>query len=193
MVNGVPKSGTHAFMALLDRMGLKRCPGTILPIFDYLTVSGAAHLNMAALRAIPDNVYILGHVPTRYDLQGFRVITVFRDPRNCLVSYIRHRKREEGLHVSIPEALESYWDSGPFVAVYQSYLGWRGRSLVVRYEDIPADVAGDGSGIYAGQARDWNTRTGEPSRWQDWWDAEAEAAWIAYGGLRLLVEAGYRD
>lgn len=178
-------------MALLDRMGLKRCPGTIYPIYDYLTVSGATNLNLAALRAVPDNVYTMAHVPARYELAGFRVITIFRDPRNCLVSYIRHRKREEGLDVTIPEALENYWDSGPFVAVYKSYLGWRGRSFVVRYEDLPADVAGDGSGIYAGHGRDWNTRTGVPSRWQDAWDEDAHAAWIRHGGLKLLADAGY--
>jgi hypothetical protein len=151
-------------------------------------VSGT-HLPVDALRYMPDNVYILAHWPAHYSLKGFRVVTIFRDPRNMLVSYIRHRARE-GIRLDIPKALEGFWGQ-PFVQAYRSYLGWRGKSVVVRYEDLPHDVIGDGSGIYRGQPQDWNTRTGEPSNWREIWDDAAEMAWRAHGGMDLLREAGY--
>lgn len=190
MINGCPKSGTHAVMALFDTMGLKRFPGTILPLFDYCYVESMPHMSMAAMRSIPDNSYILAHVPAAFQLDGFRVITVFRDPRNVLVSYCRYRKRVEGLDASIPQALADFWGQ-PFVEVYAGYLGWRGKAVAIRYEDIPGSVAGDGSGIYQKHERDWNTRTGSPSRWQDIWTQEDEAAWVKHGGPELLAKAGY--
>jgi Sulfotransferase domain len=190
VVNGVPKSGTHALMALLDTMGLKRAPGTLLPLFDYCYVEGMPYMTLAALRAIPDNSFMLAHVPASHTLTGLRVITIFRDPRNVLVSYCRHRKRVEGIDVSIPQAISDFWGT-PFVRLYESFLGWRGRSVVVRFEDLPGSVVGSGDGIYARHETDWNTRTGSPSRWQDTWDEKAEAAWLAAGGNELLVEAGY--
>lgn len=178
-------------MALLDTMGLKRCPGTILPMGDGIYVDGLPQMSAEALKAIPDNVYILAHVSARYDLSGFRVITVIRDPRACLISYIRHREREDGLRITVQQALESYWDWGPFVPLYQSFLGWIGRSIVMRYEDMPASMIGDGTGIYRGQQRDWNTRTGNPSQWFHVWTDEIEAVWQQHGGPALLYAAGY--
>lgn len=176
-------------MAFLDTMGLKRVPGTILPVSDYLDVSSVPGFNMDGLRAIPDNVFILAHVPARYDLSGFKVITVFRDPRNVLVSYIRHRKREDDLDVSIPQALKDFWGA-PFVETYASYLGWASRCVRLRFEDLQPDTVGEGRGIYP-KGKDWNTRTGSPSHWEDWWDEEAQIAFIAHGGLELLKESGY--
>lgn len=173
-------------------MGLRRVPGTILPMGDdAVYVNGLPVLSVDAARAIPDNCYLVGHVPAKYDLTGFRLIMVLRDPRNCLVSYIRHRKREDGLRVTVQQALDNYWDQGPFVEVYRSFLGWIGRAIVIRYEDMPPSQIGDGSGIYRDHDRDWNTRTGTPSQWSDIWTDKIEAAWQRHGGPQLLVQAGY--
>jgi hypothetical protein len=191
VVNGCQKSGTHAVCALLDTLGLKRCPGTILPLGDQLYVSGSPLMSIDALRTLPDNCYILAHAPARYSLDGFRAITIKRDPRNVLVSYCRHRKREGSkLEFTIPSALTDFWGA-PFVSTYRSYLGWAGRSIIIRYEDMPASVIGDGSGIYERHNKDWNTRTGKPSRWQDVWNEQAEAAWVRHGGPELAAQAGY--
>ena len=189
--NGCPKSGTHGVMAFLDTMGLKRCPGTILPMGDGVYVDGLSGASISVLRTMPDNVYILAHVPAGYVLDGFRVITVLRDPRNVLLSYIRHRAREDGLQITIEQALKNFWLWGPFVPLYRSFLGWIGRSVVIRYEDMPPQTVGDGAGIYKNHQRDWNTRTGKPSRWQDSWNEQIEVAWQKNGGTVLLAEAGY--
>jgi hypothetical protein len=172
-------------------MGLKRCPGTILGCHSQpLHISGINYLPLEAARCMPDNVFILGHVSAAHELDGFRVVTIKRDPRNVLVSYCRHRKRVDGLDVSIPMALADFWGA-PFVATYAGFLGWDGRSIVMRYEDMPSSVTGDGARIYEGQPKDWNTRTGSPSRWQELWDDHAEAAWQSHGGPELLEAAGY--
>lgn len=190
VVNGVPKSGTHALMALLDTMGLRRHPGTILPgPTPYL--SGMPRLDLASLHAVPDNVYVLAHVPASVRLEGFRVLTIFRDPRNVILSYIAHRLRD-GYIVGFATALADFWGH-PFVDTYRGYLGWRGRSAVMRYEDLPEHVIGDGSGIYRGTGHDWNTRTGLPSRWETVWDKTMASAWATAGGDELLKDAGYND
>jgi len=179
-------------MALLDTMGLRRVPGTILPMGDGLYVEGMLpSISTHALKAVPDNCYILGHVPARYSLDGFRVITILRDPRSQLVSYVRHREREDGIRLSIPQALDDFWGWGPFVEVYRSFLGWIGRSIVIRYEDMPPAMIGDGSGIYRNHKRDWNTRTGAPSQWFHVWTAKIDTAWQKHGGPLLLKQAGY--
>lgn len=170
-------------MAWLSRMGLARVPGTILPTH---IVGGSS---LPELRKYPDSDFILAHVPAGYDLSGFVVATVFRDPRNVLVSYRRHRERE-GVAVSLCEALEDFWGA-PFVPLYRDFLGWRGRSIAFRYEDMPPEQVGDGAGIYAEHDRDWNTRTGSPSDWPNVWDAETDKAWVAAGGPQLLADAGY--
>ena len=177
-------------MALLDTMGLRRLPGTILPLVSQLYVSGAPLMGLEAMRLIPDNCYILAHVPAGFTLDGFRVFTIKRDPRNVLVSYCRHRKREEAIELSLSAAMDDFWGQ-PFVPTYAGYLGWAGRSAMFRYEDLPAAVVGNGDGIYARQPKNWNTRTGRPSRWQDVWTDEIEAAWQAHGGPKLLEDAGY--
>lgn len=187
VVNGLPKSGTHAVMSWLTQMGLKRRPGTILPSPDGLhVVGGDIHSIEQDGR---EGYFILAHVPARLALPG-SVITVFRDPRNVLVSYCRHREREDCDRPSLVEAIGSFWNQ-PFVPLYDSYLGWHGRSVVLRYEDMPSWQVGDGASLYAGQSRDWNTRTGSPSDWRDHWTQEAEEAWQDAGGVELLARAGY--
>lgn len=187
--NGIPKSGTHALMALLDTMGLRRHPGTILPGPEPY-ISSMPRLSLASLQSVPDNVYILAHVPASIRLEGFKILTIFRDPRNVLLSYIAHRLRRDNLIYTFNQGLTDFWGY-PFIGAYRGYLGWRGRAAVIRYEDLPEHVVGNGSGIYRGTAHDWNTRTGKPNRWQSSWDATIEQAWAAAGGNELLAEAGY--
>ena len=176
-------------MALLDTMGLRRHPGTILPGPDGPYIASMPNLEPASLRSVPDNVYILAHAPASIGLEGFKVLTIFRDPRNVVLSYIAHRFRA-GYVVGFAAALEDFWGHS-FVETYRNYLGWRGRSVVIRYEDLPEHVIGDGSGIYRSHDLDWNTWTGKPSDWREIWDDTIESAWAAAGGNELLKEAGY--
>lgn len=187
IVNGIPKSGTHAVMAWFTRMGMQRHPGTLLPAPNGVRAAGVS------LEQVKQNnrpgMFILAHVPATRELWG-NVVTVFRDPRNMLVSYCRHREREDGFRPTLAEAIRDYWGQ-PFVPLYDSYLGWKGRSVVIYYEDLPPAQIGDGGSIYVGHDRDWNTRTGEPSDWRNEWNDEAEDAWRASDGPGLLRRSGY--
>lgn len=197
VVNGLPKSGTHAVMAWLSRMGLKRCPGVIAPEDGRLKVHGSGGLSVHTLSVVPDNTFIQAHVPAELPLKGFSVVTVFRDPRNVLVSYVRHRARWSGAEITLAEAISDFWGA-PFVDVYDSYLGWHGRCVAMKYESLAPDHVGDGSEIYAPDRPQWdkwigNTRTGSPSDWRARWDDAAEEAWREAGGPALLARAGYGE
>lgn len=185
IVNGMPKSGTHAVMAWLADMGLKRRPGTILPAPMFKVRAVGVELE-AIKRDFREGMFVLAHVPASRSLWA-PTITVFRDPRNMLVSYCRHRMREDNIGISIPEAIRDYWGQ-PFVPTYISYLPWRGLCTTLRYEDLRPS---NGARIYEDHPRDWNTYTGCSSNWRDVWDGEAEDAWQEAGGPELLNRAGY--
>lgn len=197
IANGMAKSGTHALMAWLSRMGLKRCPGVLhANRDDNLSIKGA-RIDIATLAIVPDSTFIQGHVPAAFDLSQFMVVTILRDPRNVLISYIRHRAQSWGgeKKFTIPEALADFWGK-PFVETYEGFLGWQGRSIIVHYENLAPQHIGAGEDIYTPDRPQWdkwigNTRTGSPSDWSLVWDAEAEEAWRAAGGPDLLAQAGY--
>jgi hypothetical protein len=195
VVNGCPKAGAHAFAALLSRAGAKRCPGTILACTWDQTpqISGAPAVTLDVLRMLPDNLYMIGHVCAHHAqaLSNCAVVTVLRDPRNCVISYVRHRKRVDGIDITTAEALTDYWGT-PFVELYRGFLGWHGKAAIVHYEKMPASVTGDGSGIYGFHDAQHNTRTGEPSDWSETWGCEDHRAWRIAGGPALAAEAGYR-
>lgn len=201
IANGLPKSGTHALMAWLDSMGLKRHPG-VLQVRDVkdgygygITYNGDRSVDL--LLDVPHNVYMHGHIPFSEaavdSLDGAMVITMFRDPRNVLVSYARYRSTEGPRNWTVKNAVQDFWGE-PFVPRYRSYLGWRGNGLCIRFEDTTG--VGDGAGIYAGRRPAWdkvshNTRTGAPSDWSEWWTPETQEVWERAGGPGLLEEAGY--
>lgn len=197
LVNGCPKSGTHAVMSWLNRLGLSRHRGTVIERGGRLTTIGleneeGAPLSVHKLSGCPDTVFILSHVPSIYakELGKFAVITVFRDPRNVLVSYCRYKLALNGQTLTLIQAMEDFWGQ-PFVEAYRSYLGWRGKSVIMNYENLPSSKVGDGSELYDGELVDWNTRTGAPSKWWEWWDDQTEEVWCEAGGQNLVDAVGY--
>lgn len=196
VANGCPKSGTHALMAWLQRMGLNRLPGIIEAWHADRTIAlretGADSevVTLGKARQLDDRIFCHAHVHAGHRLDGFRVVTIFRDPRNVLVSYVRHQERVRGERITLQDALRSFCGR-PFVEVYRGFLGWRGRSLCLRYEDFPPGFCGNGAGLYAHADRDHNTRTGSPSNWLDWWTEEMDLDWQAAGGPGLVEDAGY--
>lgn len=182
IANGLPKSGTHALMSWLLAIGLTRHKGRITdsPPTIRPWAWGTAGLTLEELAAFPNSVFIHGHVAPSPDLDRFMVVTIIRDPRNVLVSYRRHRLREEGLEVSLVDAMRDYWGWGCFAAFYRAFLEWQGRATIVRYEDLEkCHPVARGS------------HTGVPSCWQDVWTDEAEEEWQRRDGPQLLRDAGY--
>jgi hypothetical protein len=182
IVNGCPKSGTHAVMSMLSKMGLTRVS----------TVTVYSPDEADKYSDLDHSHYVAGHIPAKHDLTSFLVVTIFRDPRNVLTSYCRYRKKMEDAEISIPEAIADFWGA-PFVSVYRSYLRWRepGRSVCLRYEDLPLHQVGNGAGLYPEDNDYWNTHTGSPSDWRRTWDRAAKVAWKSAGGPELLKGAGY--
>jgi hypothetical protein len=177
-------------------MGVKRCPGTLHHKNGVLSVEGF-EVPLSAICDMPNTHMILAHVPyslaTEAEFSACMHICVFRDPRNVLSSHVRFRKRLEGngaRDLSVAKSIENFWGQ-PFIPLYRSFLGWRGKATVLRYEDLPEEQCGRGELITSGHPQDWNTRTGSPSDWRKLWTSEDYAAWQHHGGAALLEESGY--
>lgn len=185
-------------MAWFHTMGLKREPGIVEAWHEHReleyrkTEAEKPGRGIEQLRDLDHHRFCHAHVHARAQLPaGFMVVTIFRDPRNVLVSYARHQQRVHGNRISLVEALHDFLGR-PFMEVYRGFLPWRrGRSLCLRYEDFPAGFAGDGAGLYRHAKRDHNTWTGEPSNWREVWDYEIDHAWRNAGGWFLVRDAGY--
>jgi hypothetical protein len=141
----------------------------------------------------------VGHFPYPELPEGPR-ITIFRNPRNCLVSMARFK----GLPVAtgyLMRLVRAY-NGGPMADELRGYLPWRGVAHCVRYEDL---VASDAClrGIAAYLERPYPedafpnlpgltmTWTGSPSDWRQHWSAELQAVWEAEGMAELERELGY--
>lgn len=177
LANGCPKSGTHALMAWLEVLGLRRAPGLLKAPTgraEYRPTPRDPEIPpWSRLRNHGDFVHT--HVPADVDLPPCRsVVVVKRYPRNVLVSYVRDPRTPS---TTLHDALHHFY-AKPFVRVYRRYLRWRGRATVVPYEAIVAPPVGE-------------TYTGAPSNWREWWTDEFAAAWARAGGNRLVAEAGY--
>lgn len=194
VANGCPKSGTHALMAFLASLGLKRFPGLLdgrmekgLRLVPEYGSDGADTPLLREAREMSDEWFIHGHVPAGVETRGWRFLTIFRDPRNVLLSWCRHHERVKGEPITPHEALISCHGAVPFVDLYRSFLGWRGRCLCLRYEDFPAGP--EPYGVATPEISE--TWTGTRVDWREEWDWELNKAWWQAGGNLLLAEAGY--
>lgn len=196
LINGCPKSGTHAVMELLASMGVERAPGIVNHdngvVGVFATPADPNPVSMDEVRTPGPPRFIHAHVPAGdWDLGAARVIAVLRDPRNVLVSWTRWRNRDTVTEAALLDALDWFYDTGPFVEVYRSFLGWRGRALVVRYEDVPRDFSR--VDLYEEAEQDRSTWMSSPSDWRACWTTRVDEAFREAGGLEMLVEAGYPE
>lgn len=184
------KSGTHALMAWFAMMGLKRAPGLLDGRHTRLTPKPGMDGENPTMKDIlkgPMDTFIHGHVHPRYvgRLSAARVVTIFRDPRDQIVSFARYAgmPNENG----VINAMRAF-NRIPFVRAYRGFLGWRGECLCLRYEDIPRDFAR--ADLYPDV--EFNGTLNEtPSRWRDWWTDRIDKEWTRLGGPELLKDAGY--
>lgn len=195
--NGCPKSGTHALMSLIAMTGASRLAG----VLDGRPANGPKLVvrptkadpcvdSLKVNLAKPHGHYIHGHVPVHHwlDLTKAKVITIVRDPRNVLTSYLRAKKADLNPH-NLKLALNDFYGE-PFYSLYLSFLGWKNFGAIVRFENIPRDFAPPDP-VYREAKRDHSTKTQHAMDWSEWWCPETERLWNDAKGPALLKAAGY--
>lgn len=201
LANGCPKSGTHALMAWLAMMGMKRIPGLVdgrrgrleAELRPTEAYPDTVSLNKASER--PHRYFCHSHVPSDCRIPDrLKVINIVRDPRNVLVSHARFRCVDGDIKgCCLAALLREGFGKRPFMEVYRSFLGWEKRgAAVVRYEQLSRDFLAGAPGLYAGAMCDQSTLNKRPTDWREHWTDDLEAAWSRLGGEALLRDAGYR-
>lgn len=165
LCNGVPKAGTHLLMSYCRALGMRVYPETVKgygPDVQGLPANPKAHSCCH------------GHVPARHaeSLSSHRVVTIFRHPRDVLLSYCRY------MHETPREGLAHYFSGKGFVELYWQFVPWLRLGKCVFFERLPKTNRGP-------------TYTGDPTRWQDRWTPSLDALWHEHGGPELETALGY--
>jgi hypothetical protein len=181
LVNGFPKSGTHALVKGCQLLGL-------LPANDQFEAGRV----------------MLGHFPHPGPFpRGTQHLHIIRHPRNCLISMCRFK----GMPVTtgfLLGHLQRYGEHGPMAALARGFLPWLSVPTVhtLRYEDLMASDAAlrgvaafldlpyleDAFANLPGLTMTW---TGSPSRWEDHWNADLDRAWVDSGMADVQARLGY--
>jgi len=106
-----------------------------------------------------------------------------------LVSFCRWWNQEPNEANLIAALGHTPYGGEAFIPLYRSFLGWKGRAMVVRYEDIPRTWST--ANLYKNSDQDRSTWNPEPSDWKKVWTPGVEGAFRTEGGHVALMEAGY--
>lgn len=161
------------------------------------------HALVKALRLLGEPCAV-NHLPYVSNVQGKHIL-IKRDPRNVVVSALRHMGRvvtQSAVRTEIAEF--GLTSPGSLVEQMAAYEGWLSdpNTYVVRYEDLIADdVAMRGIAAYIGVEYVAGTFEKLPGHTETWnivrsdysllWTEETQAAWEAAGGPDLLNRWGY--
>ncbi len=150
--NGPPKAGTHALMKCLGLLGLEREPGMVQCYVktNKLRLKGTrADPETRLLREVLDDIdsraFIHSHVHDGILLGDNPVITVFRDPRNMVISAARFRVAEGKItkvtDAQIIDVIEYEFYRKHAVELIRGFLGWREceGTLCIKFEDLIGD------------------------------------------------------
>lgn len=184
VANGFPKCGNHALVKALQLIGV---PARVHHVLEFLDEEG---------------------FPARV-----RCVFIKRDPRNVLVSWLRHNGYQvtPGMLMSHIRMFEQRADSnsdnpmaGPMAEVMRPFERWftDDRALVVRYEDLIASDAElrriaewlrieyvEGAfEMLPGMTATWSSKH---SDWREVWTPQVQRVWEAEGGPDLLKRWGY--
>lgn len=163
--------------------------------------------NHALVKAVqllghPCQVDHVPHSPYVAAWPGPRIV-IKRDPRNVLLSWVRHQGQPVTRGMAI--AYMRDFEAGQTLAqAMQPFEGWLTDpgALLVRYEDLVATDAemrriarhlgtayiDDAWRWLPGMTRTWNSQR---SDWRAVWTPQVDAAWQEIGGPALLDRWGY--
>lgn len=135
---------------------------------------------------------------------GLPVLHIRRDPRNVLISALRHQRKEISAGTVLAEFRHFGFGGAPLVQVMAGYEGWLREPgvLTVCYEDLIANdaemrrIAAHLQVPYIDGAFSrlpGLTMTWAPvhSDWRAVWTEQLDTAWQAEGGPELLQRWGY--
>lgn len=186
IVNGFPKTGTHAVVRSLELLGQADRTTLVHQPYPYSFPVDSKHL------------------------------CIFRHPRNCLISWCRFFVEGLcGGEVSTARMIDTLSNPFSDFRKYALYLQWLTdpKTLCIQYENLIVSDSGiraiadyiqvpfvDGafqnllSPIVAWKSSSstiQNTLTDTPSCWQNHWNDELDAAWKLHGMLAIERELGY--
>ena len=190
LANGCPKSGTHALMRLLATRGLTRLPGIgrgYEPGHRMKIDKTKADPEPISwpLQGNTDRFFLHGHVVAGVDVRGADVVTIIRDPRNVLLSYMRDQK------VDAWKALDDFCGH-QFVPLYRRFLKWReGGAIVLRYEEIDPAWLDETIDLYPNSQYSPDTYRMAHVDWRVDSAADINNAWRYFDGPQLVADAGY--
>ena len=179
IANAVPKSGTHALLKAIELLGVPQAKETF--------GEGVMLTHLEATETIPDEV---------------KVVTVFRNPRNCLVSMCRFQGRPiaAGFLIGIIRAYMVRDKS--MRAYFEAFLPWMEQSHCIRYESLcDSDETLRGVAAFLGVpylddafpnllggTMSW---TGKPSDWRAHWNDSIQRVWEEEGMDEIEKVLGY--
>lgn len=144
------------------------------------------------------------HVKTLAEIpEGGKVVTIFRHPKNCLVSMCRWRSKPLCTG-SLIQLINDYDGAGLMVKALGEYEHWQQDGYWVRYEDlVTSDAALRGVAEHLGipfLENAWPnlpgltlTWTGKPSDWREHWNEHLDNLWRSEGLHDLQERLGYVD
>jgi hypothetical protein len=232
--NAVPKAGGHFLFAYLGECGLDREHGEL---YADIRVYGSRVMRRplgGSQKAIwgtrqlrtPENILkdmsttkvVNAHVHDGVDLEGHKVVFVYRHPRNILVSACRFSlvqftwddKTKEPSIQDIRTNLAGHMRST--VARCMAFHGWMFEAdVVARFEDLVNPNSGEARKVaerlglepkcptkVLGNNTPWVTESyrgtwsGKHSRWEDVWDKAIDEEWRRLGGHKVEKMYGYQ-
>ncbi len=170
-LNGIAKGGTHALMKAVELLGVPMVPG-----YGSLDRRPYSEANKG-----PGSVFI------------------YRHPRNALVSGVRQAKIgvvTQGFLIAAMHDLYPTWmgyvpflsDPEILAVRLEDLIGDGGKTIRQLGEHIGRPYLQDAYDNLPGMTFSWNK---VPSRWQDHWTPEVDAAWVMERGPEVEVAFGY--
>jgi hypothetical protein len=221
IANGFAKTGTHFLCETLTQLGLQE---SLSPwrYKTFLDKDDSEPLKPKWSNKIEGPLegnlyYNHKHLPyhMKDQMKGLPFITIFRNPRNVLVSHCRYFKSSKQPQKGVNIRNMLYYMNGGenkknFVELYREYMPWFDDPdcLCVHFETllnlcslrkickfidipIPEDLTKFQTKVFEDRSVHNPTFSGEWSKWKDVWTPTLEKEWIKLGGLELEDQLYY--
>lgn len=221
--NGMPKNGTNLLLKICGFLGFKDSEIFIFSDNRGKTKARKPERDSGAKERIhidaafeKDNAYFCHAHLFPWNFTNHKVITIFRDPRNAIVSAMRYQKKH-GMterETIIKFIRYGYRQFPTWVDYNNKFLPWLHLGLPVRFEKISEVDTLEEICNYLGVEADckllsenllgggkvingkpmyssFSTWSGKNSDWKEYWDEKIDKLFMETGGGELLEALGY--